>query len=273
VPRKAGSRPQWEPDPVEAPRVREAIERILDGESRRSVLRWLQSTGYAPASAGALIRSLLSPSLAGKRMHKGNEHRGTWEAIITADQHRRLVAASKALTSTPGPEAKHLAAGIVKCGKCGQGVRHKTVKRVNGRKPLYVCPRGCTSRLPETLDAELKMAILRRLRNLNPADHDTEDPEVAAAVQQIEDLEADLAKWKAKAIAGDVDADVYAAVEKDRKAKMNALRPRTAVPPLLRLRPENWEGATLQEKRDCVRAFLDVKLTGAANGGVDITPK
>jgi hypothetical protein len=90
-------------------------------------------------------------------------------------------------------------------------------------------------------------------------------------VQQIEELEADLAKWQAKAIAGDVDADVYAAVEKDRKAKMNALPPRTAVAPRLELRPENWEGCTLQERRDMVRVLLDVKLAG--RGEIDITPK
>jgi site-specific DNA recombinase len=65
-------RPQWEPDPVEAPRVREAVERLLAGESQYAVLEWLKATdGYAPTTPTTLRRALLNPALAGLRQHQG----------------------------------------------------------------------------------------------------------------------------------------------------------------------------------------------------------
>ena len=61
-------------------------------------------------------------------------------------------------------------------------------------------------------------------------------------MHRITQLETDLAKWKAGAIAGDVDYDVYIGREKAIKAKIKELRPRTvpAYRPDL-LRPENSE--------------------------------
>jgi site-specific DNA recombinase len=264
--RKDSARPEWELDPVEAPRVREAVERALGGESRKSVLRWLQSTGYAPASPGALCRALLNPQIAGKRVHKGKISDGAWPAIITEDQHRQLVAAREAMPTPPGPESRHLCTGIARCGRCGQPVRYK------GSKGLYACPRGCAGRVAEVVDREVEKAVLRRLRNINPDDYGQEGPEVAAAVHRITELETDLAKWKAGAIAGDVDYDVYLGREKVIKAKIKELRPRTvpASRPDL-LRPENWESGTLEERRTTVRALLDIKLLG--RGVVEITPK
>jgi hypothetical protein len=73
-------------------------------------------------------------------------------------------------------------------------------------------------------------------------------------------------------MAGDVDYDVYVGREKAIKAKIKELRPRTVPanrPDLLR--SENWESATLEERRTTVRALLDIKLLG--QGRIDITPK
>jgi DNA invertase Pin-like site-specific DNA recombinase len=265
--RKDTARPEWELDPAEAPRVREAVERVLAGESRKSVLGWLRSTeGYAPASQGALGRAILNPQIAGKRVHKGKIIDGTWPEIITEDQHRQLVASRQAMPLPPGPESRHLCTGIAKCGKCGKPARFKS------NKSLYACPNGCTGRLAEVVDREVEKAVLRRLRNINPDDYSKESPEVASALRQIEQLEAELAKWKAGAMAGDVDYDVYVGREKAIKAQIKALRPRTA--PVNRpdlLRPENWESGTLQERRTTVRALLDIKLLG--QGRFDITPR
>src|SRR6185503_5488204 len=67
-------RPQWQPDPVEAPRVREAVERLLAGETQYAVLEWLKaSDGYAPTPATNLRRALLNPALAGRRVHRGED--------------------------------------------------------------------------------------------------------------------------------------------------------------------------------------------------------
>jgi hypothetical protein len=277
--RKDTARPEWELDPDEALRVREAVERVLGGESRKSVLRWLKSTGYAPASLGSFTRLLTNPQLAGLRVHQGKVFgAGSWAAIITEAQHHQLVAESKARTTTPGTESKHLSSGIVKCGKCGEGVRFKTVAK--GRKPLYACPRGCVSRLAEVLDRQVVEAVMRRLANINPNDYSTENPEVASALRQIEELEADLVEWEERAISGDVSASVFAKVEKDRRAKIKALRPRTVSAKRTKLRPENWERGTLAERREVVRALFDITLPYTGQRGnvstprtIDITPR
>ena len=96
-------------------------------------------------------------------------------------------------------------------------------------------------------------------------------PRWSAAMHRITQLETDLAKWKAGAIAGDVDYEFHRQ-EKAIKAKIKELRPRTvpAYRPDL-LRPENSESGTLKERRTTVRALLDIKLLG--HGVVDITPK
>jgi site-specific DNA recombinase len=277
--RKDTIHPEWEPDPIEAPRVREAVERVLGGESRKSVLRWLQSTGYAPASLGSFTRLLTNPQLAGLRVHQGKVFGGaSWPALITEAQHHQLVAASKAGTVTPGTESKHLCSGLVKCGKCGKGLRFKTVAK--GRKPLYACPSGCASRLAEVIDREVTKAVMRRLENVNPKDYSGESPEVASALRQIEQLETDLADWEEKAVSGEVSASTFAKVEKDRKAKIKALRPRTVPARLDLLRPEGWEGGTLQQRRTAIRVLLDVTVPPRGKRGhidvpgvIDITPK
>jgi DNA invertase Pin-like site-specific DNA recombinase len=277
--RRTGQRGQWDLDPVEAPRVREAAERVLAGESRRAVLRWLQSTGNAPASPSSFNRVLTNPQIAGQRVHRGKAvGKGTWEPIITLDQHRQLVAASVAGTVSPGPESKHLCSGIVKCGKCGRGVHYKIVAK--GRKPLYACQRGCASRLAAIVDAEVEAAVLRRLANIDPADYSSESPEMVAAIRRIEELEAELAKFKAGAIAGDIDYDVYAGREKTIKAEIHSLRPRTVARTHDKpLTPENWKSGTLQERREVVRKLFDVKLPGRGARGngepvaIDITPR
>jgi hypothetical protein len=67
-------------------------------------------------------------------------------------------------------------------------------------------------------------------------------------------------------------------VEKDRRAKITALRPRT---PAMRtkLRPENWEHGALAQRREVVRALFDITLPYTGQRGnvstprtIDITP-
>jgi hypothetical protein len=92
--------------------------------------------------------------------------------------------------------------------------------------------------------------------------------------------EGDLAKWKIKAIAEEVDAETYAAVLKDRKQKIAALQPRTVATHDL-LRPKNWAEGSMRERRETVQALLDIKLmpmggrgcTNALPGDIAITPK
>jgi site-specific DNA recombinase len=270
-PRELHGAPEWEIDPEDGPRLREAVKRILAGESRRSVLRWLKDTGRAPASASSFCRVLVNPQIAGMRVHKGEiSGEGTWPAIITLEQHKRLVSESIDGTTTTGTQSKHLCSGIVKCGKCGKGVRFRSEK---GRRPVYKCPDGHTTRLAERLEMDVQFAVEEALyARWKKGSTAPDDPDVVAAVERIEQLTDELKVWKDRAISGRIDFDVYEGRERAIKAEIATLKPRTvpAQQPNFLVRGQ-WARATLKQRRDTVRALLDVKLT--ANGGIDITPK
>jgi DNA invertase Pin-like site-specific DNA recombinase len=275
--RKPGGRPRWEIDPIEGPRLREAVLRVINGESLRGVLKWLQATGYAPATVTALRDCIKNPTIAGKRVHRGRVvGDATWEGIITETEHRdALDAARRPNTFKPGPEPLYLCSGIATCGNCGGKLAHKLSQH---QKHVYLCPKGHVTRFIEMVDRPVERAVLRRLRNLNPNDYKTDHPETGAQ-RRIRDLETDLRQWKEKALAEEVSAEIYAAVEKDRLRKIADLRPQN-----IREKPmltyATWPQGTMREKRETVRALLNVSVPPikhlrrrATEGDVDITLK
>lgn len=251
---------RWEPDPIEAPRVREAVARTLAGESQYGVLRWLQQTGWAPSSASNLRRALTNPALAGKRSHRGELYDATWEPIISAADHQAVVKITTRAYNASGPEAKYLCSGIAKCGKCGEGLAYRDYRNLPTRNPMYVCRNGCVSRLATKLDSAVEAAIMRRIGEINPEDYNSEDPRVAQAEKEIEEIETNLADWLEKATNGEVSASSFGRVEKKLKQRIAELRPRTATSPRKMLRPENWDRASIAEKRDAVRRLLSITV-------------
>lgn len=277
-PRELGDkRTTWEIDPVEAPRIREAVRRVIDGESLLSVQRWLKSTGHSPATHTSLRRSLTRPALAGKRIHQGKViGDAAWPAIITEEERQKAIAAFRWEYHNPGPEPAHLCSGIAICGVCGGKLRHHRYQR---RMDVYRCAKGCGSRKAEMLDSAVEKAILRRLRNVNPDKYASDNPELIEAERRIEELEDDLKSWLDKAITEEVSAETYAQIEKDRKRKIAELRPRTVPMRRRLLTHETWATGTVREKRETVRALLaisipQVKHLGrrATEADVDITP-
>jgi len=281
VPRIPGSRPQWELDPVEGPRAREAAHRVLRGESRNTVLAWLRATGHAPASSSSFGRWLINPQIAALRVHQDRiVGKGKWPAIITENEHNALVASSKALTVTPGPESKTLCSGIAKCGKCGTALRWRGAYqqgRRQKRNPAYSCKNGCCARQQELVDELVTAAVLRRMRNIDPNVRNINPADEAQ--QRISALEKDLEDWIAKSINEEVSATVFAQIEKDRRAKIAALRPKTQIARRNILTAETWDGGSMADKRRTVRALLDIrvhptKIRGGklVSEGIDIKP-
>jgi DNA invertase Pin-like site-specific DNA recombinase len=252
-------RPQWVPDPVEAPRVREAVERILSGQSQRQVLAWLQSTGRAPTTPTTLRRSLTNPALAAKRVHQGEVFGdASWAALITEEQHQQLLDRVKRMPNSPGREPKWLLSGIATCGKCGQALRHKSYKN---RKDGYVCPSGCVSRIADDLDAVVVNRLFDRLESVDPAQYESDD--ATDILGQIKTLEAELEEWTAKAIASEVSPTAFAKIEKGLQVRIDALR--DSIPPPMQsvsveaLR-EGWDTLSIAERRNAIRVFLRVTV-------------
>ncbi len=267
----------WEPDPVEAPRVREAARRFLAGEGQLAITNWLQSTeGWHPSSRRAWYRALLNPALAGLRVHLGKvAGEGMWTPILTQEQHYEMVNRANAIKlafgrqGTSGPEPKYLLSGIAMCGEpgCDLTLDRKATKNssTGGRISSYACPRGHVSILVDELDREIEDHILEQLAEINPAEYQTEDPRVQQAIDEIADIERDLKSWLAKAMKREVSSDAYAEVEKALKKRIAELRPLT----IARVRPggldydkiqERWMSGTVRQRREIIRGFVRVTV-------------
>lgn len=282
LPRNEGDRPRWEQDPVEAPRIREAVDRLLNGDTLYSVMRWIERTeGFTPSSLTNLKRSLANPAVAGLRVHRGVVvGTGTWDPIITEKQHHDLVNQLKRAPSpSRGREPVHLLSGLAKCATCGGGLRWK--RYPGKRNPGYECPRGHCSREAKAMEA----AVEDKLFQLIPviaAILPTEilAPNAKEADRKISALEDTLDEWRQKAIAGDVTPGSFATIEKGILSQIEALRPKT--PPKFRLPDPKtfrkaWPTWSVRERRDQIRYWLDVVVVpaerrGTRTGQLLITP-
>jgi site-specific DNA recombinase len=274
---------EWEPDPDEAPRVREAAERLLAGETQYAVFEWLKATeGYAPTTPTTLRRALLNPALAGLRQHQGEVvGKASWPAIITTEQHEQLKSRDRRMkalhgfSSQPGPEPRHLLSGIAKCGVCDEGLRYRAQE---GRKPYYDCRKGHVSRLADMLDKAVEDEIFKRLSAVDPSDYESDDADDSAVIAEIEELERQLAEWEAEAIAGQVSPGAFGRAERDLTARIEALRGKIETPSELELDPAQWPELTMSERRYIVRSLVDVVVPKLARrvralpGDVRITP-
>jgi site-specific DNA recombinase len=139
--------------PDEATIIREAADRLLAGDSLRSVVldlnarRCFTSQGK-PWIARSLKRVLTSPRTAGLREHPDvGTVRAVWEPILERETYDRLCA----VLNDPrrdhrrrGRPRRHLLSGILRCGECG--TRMVAGPTPPGRSRVYICmppPQGC----------------------------------------------------------------------------------------------------------------------------------
>ncbi len=153
----------------EAALIREAADRILAGDSLRGiVLDWQRrgvTTTYGnPWESTAFRRLMLQPRLWGERTHKGVVvGAGDFPAILDKEVGERVTLAVK----RPPSELKrrrNLLSGILRCGRCGAGMRVGTA----GGVAKYRCaprPGGCgrTVISKEPADAAVSEMVLYRL--------------------------------------------------------------------------------------------------------------
>jgi DNA invertase Pin-like site-specific DNA recombinase len=155
APRKDG-RPfrKLVPDPTEAARLRDAAKSVLAGGSLHSlVASWNDGPDPVRKDSGSrwtltdVRRVLLSPQVAGIRRHRreGIEVAGTWEPILTREEHDlltlRLTDPTRRTIETKARQVgrRHVLAGIVRCGRCGCRLDGKVQHRANGDRRQYVC--------------------------------------------------------------------------------------------------------------------------------------
>lgn len=278
----------WEPDPIEAPKIKEAVARILRGESHYSTWQWLLTQeGHKPPSLTAMNRALRNPTLAGFRVHdKKVFGKGNWEPIITEEQHERLVAlhgrikATRRFAHNPGPEPKHLMSGIATCGTCGDGMTWRKNRHGNG---IYACRLGHATRMAKTVDELVVDELFKILVQIDPKTFASDDPVIAQAWEQIDKLENQRLEWQELAMKGEITPQSFARFEQSLDKQIKTLKEKIAASSEIGAvdfhdLQANWNDLPMRERRRIIRGFFTVTIQPAAqgrkvgSGGIIITP-
>ncbi len=294
-----------EPDPARAPLVAEAARRVLDGHSLASVVRWIGTKDPEPKWNDAKLRRiLLNPTTAGYRTHstkvngKRTEQKihgkGTWEPIITPEQHDDLVAFFAARKSGPrGPEPVHLLSGILVCGPCGGLMwRGKGGRMKDGSHyDVYSCRGHCVGRNLQAVD-EVITAVVEGILSTPESRAVLAEPPAepdSTAKARLAELEAQLAAVEDQMTDNRMPADVGARVatrltERIAEAR-TASRPEFTNPVVREVAtaPDPvamWRSLPLARKRQFIRAVMTVKIERVGRGrwhakedGIIVTPR
>lgn len=162
-------------DPVEAAAIRDAVARVLAGDSIRGIAidwneRGIPTVKGGPWKQQVVRRLLLSARISGQSEYRGEiVATGDWEAIITPAEHDRVVSTLHAATrSTSRVVRRYLfSGGLLRCGHCDAVLvarpRSDGVRR-------YVCAKGpglpgCgrTAIVSEPVEDHIADAVLHRL--------------------------------------------------------------------------------------------------------------
>lgn len=271
--------------PVQAPVVREIIERIADGGVCAQIAASLNERGIkAPLGGGwtgPQVRSIaIKPSYAGKRVYQGDVFGdGCWDPIVDPDvwtkAHHRL--------TSPGRKANndstltHWLTGAIRCGLCAGPVGSST--RASGA-PAYRC-RGCykVSTGAERLEAFLRPLVLHRLgqrRELTAFLPQQDTAAYAAADRELKQLRKRLDEFRAEGRKPDgLSAAAVAEAEHGLTpliaaalAKINRL---TLPPELAELEGVDlvgeWDTFPVKIQRNVVRHFAHIVLAPGSRGG------
>lgn len=278
------------PDESTAPIVREAADRVLKGESLRSIGLDFQSRGLLTANGtkrwhGYTIRNMvMNPAYAGKRVHKGQLSQGNWEPILTEDEHVRL----KAVLTDPvrtahiprGTPPRYLLSGIALCGVC----RKPLYKHENHGRAIYKCS-GRPSHMAREL-AKVNDVVTERMlqmiedyrielfyRSADPEDDDA--PAVSAVGEHLteaRELQQRLDAFYDQAAEGElspaalarIEARLLPKIEAAKSAAESAARVSDPAGRILDTPAEKlWESWTLDEKRDFIRSAAEIVMLPA----------
>lgn len=158
---------------AEAAAIQDAAARVLGGQSLSSIVkdwnaRGLVTAGGGPWRVNSLSTLLIQRRLAGLGPHGAAGGAGAGPpAILDADTHARLVALHESRAKAGRrPTRRYLLTGLLRCGRCGSGMRG--MPRTRGAD-LYVCPGpphgGCsgTAVTADKADEVLRGLVLARL--------------------------------------------------------------------------------------------------------------
>lgn len=169
--------------PAEADAIRDAMARILNGESISSIARLWNAAGLRSGEGNEFTTRTVSALLRGRhlakiRVYDGKELTASWAApaIVDATTHAAVVRRlSKNNAGRPAPlhaGRVYRFSGLPLCGECGYPLYGAPTKSKSG--PAYVCrnPRrnGPHGQAPtQDVDAVIRAAVIARLSRVDAA--------------------------------------------------------------------------------------------------------
>jgi site-specific DNA recombinase len=272
----------------EAAIIRELAQRLLDGESSRSIVLDLRRRGIKTATgrqwaADTLKRVFESMRICGIRTHLGIEYPAQWPAIISPDQWEqvRLIWDARSNGETRVQPRRYLLTGIVMCGRCDTPMIGSSWQdpRRGSVTPRYHCPKdeayhhrpGCGKvfRSAEPIEILVSEAVLYRLDSpdfLKALGAQANDHELKDMIDQQHADEARRDAIRTAYADGQIGLQDMIFIKNRLEEAMEARRRKMAtiqsgrvlarIPVSTNLQ-EMWESADLYFQRDLIRLVVE----------------
>ncbi len=266
----------------EAVIVRELAQRVLAGETIRSLVRDLNNRNISTVTAGpwhptVLRNMLVSARIAGLRSHRGRVTKAVWPEIISPDEHYRL----RAILEAPerrvnrSRRAYLLTGGLAVCGLCGAAL---VARPRSDKSRCYVCAagpgfNGCGKLrvLADPFEELVCADVLTALEAIGTVEHPaTATPDDAAldALQQIESRLSDLAAMWA---AGEITKNEWTVARASLDAQLDDARRSVATETRRAIDladyRDRWASLDLDQRRAVLDAVLERVTVGPAVRG------
>lgn len=282
--------------PEEAPLVKDAVERLLAGQSQNGVVRWLNTrcttTEGNPWTTKSLRNVMLSPRIAGLIERDGALYPAAWAGIVSVETWEDVKALYKDSAAThpyAGRERRYLLSGAqgAQCGLCQAYMRTKPSGGRNRKTArIYHC-HDCrkTGRNVELLDAFVEgkaVALLNDARFLEElvSRKDADAPSPSAEIAALERRKREVTEQlKNLADNPEVDAGLAFAALTSFDEKITALRvaaaaaaDRQLLARMAGITPERWRDTTLDVRSAVVRQLFQVIVHPTARRGPGFDP-
>ncbi len=284
--------------PEQAAVIREAIRRLLEGESQRSISadfskRCIPSPRGKEWDGTMLRQVILRERNAGLRVHQKRKQakqgsnavigKGDWEPIVDESTYDRLVALMKA-NRGPGTTARrHLLTGIALCGRCDPPtpLRSLVGQPQHGTINAYSCPRCFLRRKMADVDFVVEQAVLGLLERADTkaALAGADESQVQAALDNAEAVRARLNVAADNYAEGLIDGEQLARITAKLRPELeryeSEARAQSAHPDLMDLTTPDirrrWETGeiSLDRKRAVIRVLVEVKVQPLGSGKRD----
>jgi len=287
--------------------IHEAIERVKEGQSLRSIARDFNTRDIKTPMAGqqrkrkgkpyicsgdwsarSLSQMLRSPRIAAINEREGERYAGTWEPIISETEHDEIVQLLTTTTPSARRGKRHLLTGLVRCGNCGGAMATSFYKKNGVDYPRYACVKdpgndrcGKVAVVMSKADEYITDQLLRFLSvaQLRPLEGDDNESELQDQLIEAQGAMSELVRERFvlrtltpahfEGARGELQAQIDA-LDRRMEALKRAKADRTATLPLGDLGALRawWEGASGEERRAAVRwAVRDVEVFSVGRRG------